>query len=144
MYSRKINSYIIKFGDITIEKHKFHYFKNPILIYDVDLSNILTILGFQSEKVINTLLVEKMMKNLNPLCIILLKMRSMLNSVDIVPSWVSWVSGYYNITTWWVPTFFLWLFLGSIISSRVYNLGPRFFFVGISWVQNFFSLIFCG
>ena len=46
MYSRKINRYIIKFGDITIEKNKFDYLKNPILIYDVDLSNILTILGF--------------------------------------------------------------------------------------------------
>ena len=29
---------IIAFGDIETEKHKFHWYKNPILIDDVDIN----------------------------------------------------------------------------------------------------------
>ena len=31
---------IIMFDDIEIEKHKFHYYKNPVLIDDVDINKI--------------------------------------------------------------------------------------------------------
>ena len=30
----------ITFGDTEIEKHKFYYNKNPMLIYDVDVNKI--------------------------------------------------------------------------------------------------------
>ena len=32
---------IIKFGETEIEKHKFHQNKNPFLIYDLDINEIL-------------------------------------------------------------------------------------------------------
>ena len=31
---------MIKFGDVEVEKHKFHQRKNPISIYDVDIDKI--------------------------------------------------------------------------------------------------------
>ena len=41
----------------------------------------------------------------------------------------------------WGPNFFSWVFRESQIFSRGYFVGPKFFLVGISWVQNFLS---CG
>ena len=34
----KMGNTIITFGNIEVEKHKFHQHKCPILIYDVDIS----------------------------------------------------------------------------------------------------------
>ena len=38
----------------------------------------------------------------------------------------------------------LWLFRGSKLFSRGYFVGPKYFLVGISWVQIIFSWVFCG
>ena len=32
---------VIKFGGAETEKHKFHQHRNPILIYDIDINEIL-------------------------------------------------------------------------------------------------------
>ena len=65
----------------------------------------------------------------------------MLNSVGLVPLRVSWVS---LTVPSWVQTFSLWVFCGSKIYSREYFVGPKFFPVGILWVQNFFSGVLSG
>ena len=31
---------IIAFGDVEVEKHKFHHYKSPIFLEDVDIENI--------------------------------------------------------------------------------------------------------
>ena len=58
-----MNKEIITFGDIEIEKRKFHHRKNLILLEYVDIDSILTSsLVFHGEKKnINILLVTKMM-----------------------------------------------------------------------------------
>ena len=38
----------------------------------------------------------------------------------------------------------LWLFRGSKLFSRRYFVGPKYFLVGISWVQIIFSWVFLG
>ena len=65
-----------------------------------------------------------------------------LNSVGLLPSWVSWVSYHRAIVSSWVRKFFLWVFRRSQIFSRGNFVGPNFFLVGISWVSNFFSWVF--
>ena len=44
----------------------------------------------------------------------------------------------------WVRNVFSWVFSGSNIFSRGFLVGPTFFLVGISWVQNFSMCIFRG
>ena len=57
-----MNKEINTIGDIEIEKRKFQYLKNPILIDDQDISKILISYKFSSGEInINTLLVAKMM-----------------------------------------------------------------------------------
>ena len=70
--------------------------------------------------------------------------KSVLNSVDLVPSWMSWVSCHRPIVPAWVRNFFSWVFCGSKISSRGYFVGPKFFLVGISWSEIFFREYFVG
>ena len=79
---------------------------------------------------------------------VLITIMFVLNSVGLMPSWVSC---HCAIVPSWVRKFFSWLYLGSNIFSRGYFLGLKFFLVGISWVpeffswvQNFFSWVFCG
>ena len=38
----------------------------------------------------------------------------------------------------------LWVFCESIFFSQMYLVSPKFVHMGISWVQNFFSLVFRG
>ena len=52
------------FGNIKIEKSNFHHYKNLILLEDVDVDNLLTSVWFvvsSNEKIVNTLLVTKML-----------------------------------------------------------------------------------
>ena len=58
--------------------------------------------------------------------------KSVLNSVGLVPSWVSWVSCHRAIVPLWVRKVF-----------RGYLVGSEYFPVGISWVSIFFSWVFC-
>ena len=53
---------VITFGDIEFEKHKFHRYKCPLLLEDVDIDNVLVSnkISF-GEKTINTLLFTFMM-----------------------------------------------------------------------------------
>ena len=51
---------IIDFGNIEIQKRKFHQCKNLILLQDVDIDNMLVSgIVFHGEKIINFLLVIK-------------------------------------------------------------------------------------
>ena len=55
---------MIAFGNINIEKPNFHHCKNLMLLEDVDMDNLLTSLWFvvsSNEKIVNTLLVTKML-----------------------------------------------------------------------------------
>ena len=58
-----MNKEIITFGDIEIEKRKFHHRKNLILLEYVDIDSILTssLVFYGEKKNINILLVTKMM-----------------------------------------------------------------------------------
>ena len=56
---------IIMFGNIKIEKYKFHNHKSPILVDDEDIDKILISNKVSCKKVINILLVTKMKKKLN-------------------------------------------------------------------------------
>ena len=31
---------IVTFGDIEVEKHKFHWYKSPVFVIDVDIDNV--------------------------------------------------------------------------------------------------------
>ena len=67
---------IVTFGDTEVEKDKFHQYKTPISIYNVDISEIVVSTVFLLiKKVLNILLGTKMVKKLL-LCIILPKMRA--------------------------------------------------------------------
>ena len=63
----KIYKKIAKFGDTEIEKHRFHYYKNLISIYDVDINKITVSNKFSFSK--NT--GHKDNKKVRPLCIML-------------------------------------------------------------------------
>ena len=67
-----------------------------------------------------------------------------LNSVSLVPSWVSWASYHRATVLSWVRNFFSWVFRRSETFFRGYFVGPIFFSWVISWVQNFFTWKFCG
>ena len=69
---------------------------------------------------------------------------SVLNSVGLVPSWVSWASCHRATVPSWVFNFLSWIFCGSKVFSRGYFLGLKLFFVSISWVQTFSRGYFCG
>ena len=58
-----MNKEIITFGDIEIEKRKFHHRKNLILLEYVDIDSILTssLVFYGEKKNINILLVTKIM-----------------------------------------------------------------------------------
>ena len=58
-----MNKEIITFGDIEIEKRKFHHRKNLILLEYVDIDSMLTssLVFYGEKKNINILLVTKMM-----------------------------------------------------------------------------------
>ena len=56
------NKEILVFADIDIDKLKFHHHKNPIMIDDVDVDDILISNKAKlAKKVANTLLVKTMM-----------------------------------------------------------------------------------
>ena len=103
----------------------------------------------------------------------LVKRRSVLSSVGLVPLWVSWVSYHCvivgpifffmnvlwirNFSSWvfWGPkifsvgiscvqNFFSWVFRGSNIFSWGYFVGIKVILVDISWIQNFYTWVFCG
>ena len=61
----KLSKEILTFGDIEIEKHKFHCHKSPIFLKDVDIENVLISKkissGEKNYKYFNTLLVTCMM-----------------------------------------------------------------------------------
>ena len=52
---------IITFGDIEVEKHKFHHCKNLALLEDVDINKYRFLIWFLQAKRIDILLVTKMM-----------------------------------------------------------------------------------
>ena len=66
---------IIKFGDIEIEKQKFHQYKEPILIKNRDINKIIVSneVSF-GKKRCKYFIDYKDAKKLRPLCIFLLKM----------------------------------------------------------------------
>ena len=88
---------------------------------------------------------------------------SVLNSVSLAPSWVSWVSCHHAIVPSWArnflegiswaqnffslifvgPQFFLWVFHESNIFLWVFH-RSNIFLVGISWVQHIFSQVSRG
>ena len=66
---------IIKFGDIEIEKQKFHQYKEPILIKNRDINKIIVSNEvFFGKKKCKYFIDYKDAKKLRPLCIFLLKM----------------------------------------------------------------------
>ena len=67
------------------------------------------------------------------------KMMECANSMGLVPSWVS---RHGATVPSWVRNIFSWAFHGSKIFSRGYFVGPKFVFMGISWVRHFFSWVF--
>ena len=57
----------ITFGDIEVEKHKFHQHKNPISMYGVNIDRIVVsskVRFFLVNKVLNIILVTKKVKML--------------------------------------------------------------------------------
>ena len=63
---QKVSKEIITLGDTDFEKCKFHYSKYPINLNDVDLDKmIISIQVSFSKKVLNTILVVNLMKNLS-------------------------------------------------------------------------------
>ena len=55
---------MIKFGDVEVEKHKFHQRKNPISIYDVDIDKIVISKKVSFDKKSFILLITKMLEKL--------------------------------------------------------------------------------
>ena len=74
---------IIKFGDIEIEKQKFHQYKEPILIKNRDINKIIVSneVSF-GKKRCKYFIDYKDAKNLRPLCIFLLKMTAYIKYFD--------------------------------------------------------------
>ena len=54
----------IKFDDTEIEEYEFHQFKRPILTNDIGINNIVAISFLLVSKILNILLVTKMIKKL--------------------------------------------------------------------------------
>ena len=74
---------IIKFGDIEIEKQKFHQYKEPILIKNRDINKIIVSneVSF-GKKRCKYFIDYKDAKKLRPLCIFLLKMTAYIKYFD--------------------------------------------------------------
>ena len=68
---------------------------------------------------------------------VLIAIMFVLNSVGLIPSWVSC---HRAIVPSWVRKFFSWLYLGSNIFSRGYFLVLNFF----SWVFRVSKIFSCG
>ena len=74
---------IIKFGDIEIEKQKFHQYKEPILIKNRDINKIIVSNEvFFGKKKCKYFIDYKDAKKLRPLCIFLLKMTAYIKYFD--------------------------------------------------------------
>ena len=57
---------VIKFGDIEIQKQKFHQHKAPISIKNIDINKIILIRFLLVKRLLNISLATKMVKKLNP------------------------------------------------------------------------------
>ena len=57
---------IVKFDETEIEEFKFHQYKSPILINDIDINEIIVSNEFPFDnKILNILLVTKIIKKLD-------------------------------------------------------------------------------
>ena len=57
---------IVKFEETEIEEFKFHHYKSPILINDIDINEIIVSNEFPFDnKILNILLVTKIIKKLD-------------------------------------------------------------------------------
>ena len=73
----------ITFGDIKVEKHKFHQYKSPISINDVNISKIVVSNSVPfCKKGIKYLFGTKMVKKVKSLCVMLPKISAYRRDFD--------------------------------------------------------------
>ena len=72
---------IIKFGDIDVEKDKFHRHKSSILVYDVDIKIVSSNQPF-GKKGFKYFIGQKVAKKVRPLCNMHLKMSAYKRDFD--------------------------------------------------------------
>ena len=74
---------IITFGNIEVEKLKFHQRKSPISLYDVNFDSIVVSNRVSFGKSVLTILLDtKMVKKVKPLCMMLPKMSAKRRDFD--------------------------------------------------------------